>query len=449
MDTTLFPAIIIAYIGHFAPYFPANNFIYFRAMMLAYMLLGQARKCVTNIASVSFFVERHISSWERFISQHQWDLSSVKKRLVTLLMEQLGDKLLIYGGYLACVDTTFATKVQGEMPGVQKWHDHSSNPDRGEHLIGHHWAIVALVGTTTLAGKWTILCFPLLANLISGTTNSIGFFVNPQGVAQVMDFWSSVCPLVAQLFEMMGRHPMRVVADAYFSKATFINWMLSLPVHVITRMRKDAVGWDSPKQKRLQPNGKKKKGPKPKRGKKWKIASLIKNFPLETVTVFIYGKVQTLHVVTRYLWIRGVESQKVKVVVIKTQKEPIILLSTDLSLSAREIIHIYAMRFSLEIGIRDAKQHFGFTHYQSTGFLGITRSVALCLVSFCLWRLTALKEMNADWLKEQKASSALSFHKISRAMRQMVIQRIFENSASTAEFQNSTTVPKEIPRMVA
>ena len=143
------------------------------------------------------------------------------------------------------------------------------------------------------------------------------------------------------------------------------------------------------------------------------------------------------------------ESQKVKVVVIKTQKEPIILLSTDLSLSAREIIHIYAMRFSLEIGIRDAKQHFGFTHYQCTGFLSITRFVALGLVSLCLWRLTVLKEMNADWFKGQKASSALSFHKISRALRQLVIQRIFEISASEAEFQNSTIVPKEILQMVA
>jgi hypothetical protein len=151
----------------------------------------------------------------------------------------------------------------------------------------------------------------------------------------------------------------------------------------------------------------------------------------------------------RAVWIRGVKNQKGKVVVIKTQREPIILLSTDLSLSAREIIHIYSLRFSLEIGIRDAKQHFGFTHYQCTSFLSITRSVALGLASFCLWRLTALKEMDADWLKEQNASSAFSFHRISLAIRQMVVQRIFENSASDKEFQNSTTTPKEILRMVA
>jgi hypothetical protein len=82
-----------------------------------------------------------------------------------------------------------------------------------------------------------------------------------------MDFWSSVCSLVAQLYDMMGKHLMRIVADAYFSKAPFINWMLSLPVHVITRMRKDAVGWDDPEQKRLLPNGKKKRCSRHQKGK--------------------------------------------------------------------------------------------------------------------------------------------------------------------------------------
>ena len=448
MDT-LFPQLIIAYIGHFAPFFPANNFIYFRGFILAYMLLGQSHKCITNISRVCFFVDRHLVSWERFLSQYQWDVNGVRERLIRLLMEQLGEKLFICGGYLAWVDTTFVTKVKGKMPGVQKWHDHSGNPDRGASLIGHHWAIVGLFGATFLIGQWASLCFPLLPGLISGHSNGLGFVVNPQGVAKAMEFWDAICPLITQLYEMTGRKPMRVVADAYFCKATFINRMLSLPVHVITRMRKDAVGWDDPVKESPQPKGKKKRGPKPKKGKEWKIASLLKKFPAKAVTVFIYGKVKTLHVVTRYLWIRGVTTQKVMVVVIKTQGEPIILLSTDLTLSAREIIQIYGMRFSLEISIREAKQYFGFTQYQCTSYLAIIRFVSLGLFSFCLWRLTALKELNASWLQEKEATSALSFIKISRTLRRMVIGNIFRNSPTGADFQSSGATPEEILRMVA
>lgn len=44
----------------------------------------------------------------------------------------------------------------------------------------------------------------------------------------------------------------------------------------------------------------------------------------------------------------------------KGKKEPVILLCTDLTLQAVQIIEIYAARFSIEIAIRDLKQNFGF-----------------------------------------------------------------------------------------
>ncbi|OQA18390.1 MAG: hypothetical protein BWY64_01524 [bacterium ADurb.Bin363] len=70
---TLFPVIIITYVECFSTCFPANNFEYFRGFILAFMLLGETRKCVTNISPVCFFVDRHILSWERFLSSHHWD----------------------------------------------------------------------------------------------------------------------------------------------------------------------------------------------------------------------------------------------------------------------------------------------------------------------------------------------------------------------------------------
>ena len=112
-----------------------------------------------------------------------------------------------------------------------------------------------------------------------------------------MKFWDAVCPLIAQLSMMLEHRPMRVVADAYFAKAPFINWMLEISVHVITRMRKDAVGWDDPEPEPLLPPGKKKLGrprTKPRKGKEWKLADLVKSFPTECVTIFIYGKFRTL-----------------------------------------------------------------------------------------------------------------------------------------------------------
>lgn len=454
MDT-LFPVAIITYINMFAPVFAANNFIYFRGFMLAFLLLGETRKCVTNMAGVCFFVNRHVSSWERFLSQYQWDINDVRLRLVTMLKQQIQDKLLVYGAYLAWVDTTLVAKVKGKMTGVQKWHDHSGNPDRGEHLIGHHWALAGLLGAAFIGRQWTPMCFPILANLISGNTNPIGFVVDPNGVAQAMTFWDAVCPIIAQLSVMLGNEPLRIVADAYFAKAPFINWMLGISVNVITRMRKDAVGWDDAKPEPLLPPGKKKRGrprTRPRKGKKWKLADLMESFTPEPVTVFIYGKLRAFRIVKRDVWIRDV-AQKVRVVVIQTIGEPIILLSTDLTLTATQIMILYAMRFAAELGIRDGKQHFGFGDYQCTSFAAMTRFVGLSLISFCLWRLTLLTDMDAEWLQTQDKTSPLSFTRIRHAVMRFVIQQIFRNSACEADFHNSVSssgsVSEEIFRLVA
>lgn len=443
----LFPPAIIGLIDMFVPYFAANNFIYFRGFILAYMLLGQTRKCVTNIARACFFVDRHIASWERFLSTSRWNLAGLRKCMTSLLIDKLRGSLLIHGKYLAWLDTTLISKVKGRMAGVQKWHDHSGNPDRGDRIVGHHWALAGLLGIGVVGGATANLCFPLLANLISGQLNPLGFVVNAVGQAQLMTFWDTVCPLLAQLHGMLGHQPMRVVVDAYFSKAPFINWMLSLGIHVVSRMRVDAVGWDDPEP---LPEGKKRRGPKPKKprkGKKWKLANLLDAFPLETVSAAVYGKVREFKVVCRDVWIRGVELQKVRVVVVKAKYEPIILMTTDLNMNIAQIIDIYGRRFAAELAIRDLKQHFGLGDYQCTGHLAIFRYVGLTLIGFCLWRLTLLSD-ETDWVETQKKLAPLSFVRISRSLRRFVIQGVFCKFAQDKDLQDSQDIPKELRRMV-
>lgn len=69
--------------------------------------------------------------------------------------------------------------------------------------------------------------------------------------------------------------------------------------------------------------------------------------------------------------------RKIKVVVIEGLKEPIILVSTDLALSIAQIIEIYGARFTIEIAIRDLKEHFGLANYQCY------RHTAISAFRFC------------------------------------------------------------------
>ena len=418
--------------------------------MLAYMLLGQTRKSVTNIARVCFFIKRHVSSFERFLSDYQWDLTALQQQMLRLIKAQIGDRLLICGAFLVWVDTTLISKVKGRMDGVQTWHDHSGNPDRGERMVGHHWALAGLFGLTALSG---VLCFPLSARLISGQLNPLGFVVNAVGEAVQMGFWDAVCPLLIQLKSWFGSVTpvmMRVVADAYFAKAPFINWMLDDGIQVISRMRSDAVGWDDPVTMASRPVKKKRGRPRksPETGKKWKLAGLLITFPLELIEVTLYGELKKLRLVWRDVWITGVTRQKVRIVVVKQKGQPFILMSTDLSLTATQIIYLYGLRFPLELGIRDTKQNFGLGDYQCFIPLAIYRFVNLALLACSFWRLAIMDEKASEWLENKPNSTPFSYIQASRALRRFVTKSIFHKFALNQNLQNSQTFPEDILKMI-
>jgi DDE superfamily endonuclease len=384
MDTYV-PTTMLLWLEGFRQHFPAQHFAYFRGYVWALAMLGTTRKCMTNIARSCVFVDRHLASWERFLAESHGDRRGVSQTLVARLLQQLGSRLYLWDALLAAVDTTLVPKVRGKMPGVQKWHDHSGDPARGESLVGHHWALIGLVSA------WGVgyLCWPVLARLLPGQLNPLGFVAGPEGVQRV-DFWAVVVALVRELRQYVGTQPLRVVADAYFSQASFLNPLVAEGSMVISRLRKDAVGWDDP----VPVVGKRPRGRPRKQGRVRKLATVLKVEPITALTVCIDGKEEHLQVVWRDVWLRDV-THKVRGVVVATKHEPILLVSTDLTLPPEAIIQLYAARFPLELTLRDLKQYGGLGDYQCSTLLAIQRFVHLALTACGLWRLTRLQDQQA------------------------------------------------------
>jgi len=67
--------------------------------------LVEERKCVTRITETCFFIDKSLGSFERFLSEYHWNFDEVIASLIQLLLNELSDKLKIYGGYLLAVDT--------------------------------------------------------------------------------------------------------------------------------------------------------------------------------------------------------------------------------------------------------------------------------------------------------------------------------------------------------
>ena len=432
-----FPAILLTYLQPFRQLFSKPSFDYFKAFMWAMMLL-ETKKTITNIAHASFFLKRHIASFEKFLSEYIWDMNQLTDVLVKLLINVLKNKLYIHGAFLIAVDTTHKAKASKKMIGVQKW---KQGDNENSYIIGHHWAIAGLI--SRFANRF--ICYPIMARMISGLKNPSHFVCSSEGVYP-MTFWDTIFAVILQTRQFLENFNFRVVVDAYFANSTFINPMIDEGIHVITRWRKDGVGWDDP-----QPQyGKRKRGRPKKYGLQHKVSNLLNAFTPELILVHVYGQLSRVAVATRDMWLRDM-NQKVRVVVVQSNKDPIILVSTDLTLSSAEIIEIYSSRFSIEIAIRELKQHFGFGDYQSTTPLSIIRFVNLSCVSLCLWSLMLLPQNVASWLSYKPLhESELSFTQVRRGLRRFVLEHIiFHNFADNAELEKMAKQYEPVFRIAA
>jgi hypothetical protein len=227
--------------------------------------------------------------------------------------EQLGDTLHVHGAYLLGKDTTVVAKTAKRMPGVPKWKDHSDTADRGAYLLGPHWNLVGLI--SQWESRW--LCWPLVMRLVPGLKGArqwrVGDTVEP------MSFWDAAIAAILEVTRCLGEASIRVVAAAYYSKAPLLNGRLARGIHVSSRLRKDAVGWDDPNPR---PPGT--RGRKPRHGRQWTLASLLSVQTPTRERLTRYGKLTEVVCVSRDVWLRDV-AQKVRVVVLEGAKEPFIL----------------------------------------------------------------------------------------------------------------------------
>ena len=433
------PLELFSYFLVFQSHFSQPSFIYFQGYLWALLLVG-GRKTMNNIAHCCFWVERSLSSWERFLSENIWDVNAVGKTLVTLLVQKLAHQLQVHGGYLAGLDTLLVPKNGSKMSGVQLWKDHSGNANRGEKLKGHHWGILGLISWDKIRKRsW---CWPLKMRLISGKLNPFQFIVDSEGGTRRANFWDGVIPLVLDLKQQLGAVVLRVVVDAYFCKVPFLAPLVAQGIQVITRMRKDAVAWDE----RIESKTKK----TVKMEGKWKLAHLLKKFTPQKFSLTIYGQQVEVEAVEREVFIRGFQP-KVKVVVAKGKKEPIIFLCTDLTLTAAQIIEIYGARFSIELAIRDLKQHFGLPHYQCYLGMAIDRFVHLACVAYCLFGLFQRQQLKSQWMPPASAHhSELSWARLRQGLQHFAIGRVlFPKSAPEADLLSQSPELDQILRLAA
>jgi hypothetical protein len=157
------------------------------------------------------------------------------------------------------------------------------------------------------------------------------------------------------------RGPFYFVADAYYAAGKMVSGLLKQGNHLVTRVKSNAVAYAPAPRKK----GRRTRGRPKTYGKKIKLKSLLANVKsMQQVASPVYGErnVTLRYRVCDLLW-RPAGRLVRFVVVVHPTRGSCILMCTDTSLSAVDIVRLYGLRFKIEHSFKQATRQIGSFAY--------------------------------------------------------------------------------------
>jgi len=176
----------------------------------------------------------------------------------------------------------------------------------------------------------------------------------------------------AQIAHLQVKH---IVLDGKFGNYPSTWAVHQSGLHIISKMRHDAALYlpssaDKPSR-----------GPTPRYGDKLNYAQLPADKLVSTYSEDDY-RIETYHLQAYH---KDYPDLLTIVIVVKThlmtgKQGHIVLFSTDLTLTASQVVDFYSLRFQIEFNFRDAKQYWGLEDFMNVSEQAVTNAVNLAFL---------------------------------------------------------------------
>ena len=340
------------------------------ARLITGWVLCTARRTVTGMLPFADPLNLHAhDAYHRFFPDARWKMRRLWQRLVLMAIKQYGPKAELT---FALDDTLFHHSGQ-KMEGTGAWRDAVRSTKK---KVVYAWGLNLVVMTLQIQPPWGGEPLGLPVNMRMHRKK--GSTLIELAVEMIQD-----------IRDWLGERPFRVVGDGFY--ATLAGKCLP-GVTIISRLRRDANLYDLlPKKNRQKRRGRPRTKGK-KLAKLEKMAAHIQNW----TEVEYYQRGTTdkrLVYYRRVLW-PTVTKNPIKLLISRDpegHEKDDFLFTTNLSMSAEDVLTCYGDRWAIEDTFRNAKQYLGVQEPQTYKRQGPERAAALGLWLYSivwLWYLT-------------------------------------------------------------
>ena len=319
------------------------TFMWFATIVVGMMVRPELRGVTSIVRALNLRPDRYNPLRRCFHS------TAIKLDQLTALWVQAVLRLFTnpvrFNGRLVLVgDGVKAAKRGRKMPAVKLLHQQSNCSTKPEYIMGHSMQAVALL----VNAASSVFAVPLAIHIHEGLLWS------NRDKRTLLD---KMLDLIKSL--KVPEH-CYFVADTYDAAGKVVNGLLRQGNHLVSRVKSNAVAWFPP-----EPQSRPGRGRPKLYGRKIRIKSLASDVGAMDVAVSpVYGErgVKIRYRVCDLMW-RPVGRLVRFVAVVHPTRGTIVLMTTDLSLEAMDIIRIYGLRFKIELTFKQAAHQIGLFAY--------------------------------------------------------------------------------------
>jgi len=232
-----------------------------------------------------------------------------------------------------------------KMPARKSLHQESESNTKPAFIMGHSYQALSVLVTAAS----TVFSVPLDIKIHEGL-----IFSN-------RDKRTLLDKLLELLSSLQLAEPCYLVADAYYSNSKMVKGTLKQGHHLITRAKSNCVALEKAPKRRGKPT----RGRPAKYGAKIKLANLFRSArKVSTIPSPLYGE-KNMNIRVRTVDLYWETSGEIVRFVLTEHptRGRWILLCTDLTLDARDIVLLYGLRFKIEVGFKQAEHVIGAYDY--------------------------------------------------------------------------------------